>query len=238
MTPSVAARTVVTHAPTTPGPSTLRLVPRSASNAPLVSDDAIIEAVQCGDERVARLLYDRLYAVVDRSLFRVLGRREADHDDLVQAAFEQIVITLTRRSFARGCNLKTWAASIAHHVGSTAIRSRRRERKVVDRDVSVEAIGELARVGSEARTLARIELERVREHLLAMKPKQAEAVFFHDVLGHPLTEVAALTRASVSAATSRLVRGRRELYRRLEADRGERPKSGGLATGYSETSCA
>lgn len=226
MTPSVAALQVASVSTSVSGRSALRLVlPAERVQSP-VSDEAIIAAVQSGDERVARLLYERLFAVVDRTLFRVFGRRESDHDDLVQAAFEQIVITLTRRSYARGCNLKTWAASIAHHVGSTALRSRRRERKVVDRDASIESLGALARASSEARTLARIELERVREHLLAMKPKQAEAVFFHDVLGHALSEVAQLTHVSVSAATSRLVRGRRELYRRLAADLGSRAASG------------
>lgn len=178
----------------------------------------MIAAVQRGDDRVARLLYQRLYAVVDRTLFRVFGRRESDHDDLVQAVFEQIVITLTRRTYARGCNLKTWAASIAHHVASTALRSRRRERKVVDRGASIDSLSAVSRSHSEGMTLAKIELGRVRAHLLAMKPKHAQAVFFHDVLGHPLAEVARLTEVSVSAATSRLVRGRRELYRRLDAD--------------------
>jgi RNA polymerase sigma-70 factor (ECF subfamily) len=128
------------------------------------------------------------------------------------------VITLTRQSYARGCNLKTWAASIAHHVASSALRARRRERRVVDRAVSIESPGAVSRTGAEAMTLARIELGRVREHLLAMKPKHAEAVFFHDVLGHPLSEVARLTHVTVSAATSRLVRGRRELYRRLDEE--------------------
>jgi RNA polymerase sigma-70 factor (ECF subfamily) len=168
---------------------------------------------------VARLLYERLFAVVDRTLFRVFGRRESDHDDLLQAVFEQIVITLTRRTYARGCNLKTWAASIAHHVASTALRSRRRERRVVDRAASIESCAAIARTNTEAMNLARLELGRVHELLLAMKPKHAEAVFFHDVLGHPLSEVARLTEVSVSAATSRLVRGRRELYRRLGDER-------------------
>jgi len=75
---------------------------------------------------------------VDHTLFRVFGRREVDHDDLVQTVFEQIVVTLSRRSYARACNLKTWASSIASHVGFNALRSRRRERRVLDRDVAIE----------------------------------------------------------------------------------------------------
>jgi DNA-directed RNA polymerase specialized sigma24 family protein len=38
------------------------------------------------------------------------------------------------------------------------------------------------------------------------------------VLGHELAEVAVLTGASLSAAQSRLVRGRRELLERLQRD--------------------
>ena len=58
--------------------------------------------------------------MIDRSLFRVFGRRETDHDDLVQTVFEQVVLTLARGSYARGCSLKTWAARIASNVGLNA----------------------------------------------------------------------------------------------------------------------
>lgn len=182
------------------------------------SDEQIIEAVQRGDHRVAGLLYDRLFGVVDHTLFRVFGRREVDHDDLVQTVFEQIVVTLSRRSYARACNLKTWASSIASHVGFNALRSRRRERKVMDRDVQLDGTTVPIRTDSENTASARVELERVRRHLLGMKPEQSQTVFLHDVLGHELAEIALMTQVSVAAAQSRLVRGRRELYKRLDSE--------------------
>jgi DNA-directed RNA polymerase specialized sigma24 family protein len=40
-------------------------------------------------------------------------------------------------------------------------------------------------------------------------------LLLHDVVGHELTEIAALTGASVAAVQSRLVRGRHELMERL-----------------------
>ena len=93
-------------------------------------DPAVAE--ECDDEIH---LVDGRIEVVDHTLYRIFGRREPDHDDLVQSAFEQIVRTLTQRSYARACNLRTWASSIASHVGLNALRARRRERSVIDRSL-------------------------------------------------------------------------------------------------------
>lgn len=180
------------------------------------TDEQLVDAVQRGDPAVASLVYDRLLGAVDHALYRVFGRREHDHDDLVQAAFEQIVLTLSRRSYARACSLQTWASTIATHVAFNALRARRRERRVFDRDTTnasdadPPASGDLERAAG-----ARADLERVRWLLAQMKPERAETVFLHDVLGHDLAEISLMTRVSVAAAQSRLVRGRRELRDRL-----------------------
>ena len=198
--------------------SWLRLVPAGAPVSPAApgpTDAEIIEAVKLGDDRIAALLYDRVVGVVDRTLVRVFGRRESDHDDLVQATFEQIVMTLARGRFAGACSLTTWAAKVASHVGLNALRSRRRERNLLDRGAAVDEPP--APSSPERRMEARGDVERLREVLAAMDPAKAEAVFLHDVLGHELAEVAVLTGTSVAAAQSRLVRGRREMLERLDA---------------------
>jgi RNA polymerase sigma-70 factor (ECF subfamily) len=203
--------------------------PASASKAPLrlvaapareaaaegLDDEAIILAVQRGDRQVASALYDRLIRVVDHTVYRVFGRREVDHDDLVQMVFEQIIVTLSRRSYARACNLRTWASSIASHVAFNALRSRRRERKVLDREAAPDSETYAARGDAEREAAIRSDLVRVRGILVEMKPQYAETVFLHDVLGHELAEIALMMRVSVAAAQSRLVRGRKDLYRRL-----------------------
>jgi len=180
-----------------------------------VSDERLIEAVESGDHRLAGELYDRLIGVVDHTLYRVFGRREPDHEDLVQAAFEQIVLTLSRQSFARACSLKTWASTVTSHVGFNALRSRRRERAVLDRQVEAEPESAASAADIERQAVARAELERIREHLVSMKSEHAHTVFLHDVLGHELAEIALMTDVSIAAAQSRLVRGRKELYRRM-----------------------
>ena len=202
--------------------------PASATPAPEPdgpTEEQIIDAVVRGDDRIAGLLYDRLVGTVDRTLYRIFGRREPDHDDLVQASFEQIVLTLARKRFAGACSLSTWAATVASHVGLNALRSRRRERRVVARGDGDGDVADLPPPASSARDVeramgARFELERLREHLATIDPVKAETLVLHDVLGHELAEVAVLTGVSVAAAQSRLVRGRRELLRLMEADQG------------------
>jgi RNA polymerase sigma-70 factor (ECF subfamily) len=181
------------------------------------SDEAVIAAFARRDRRAAELVYDHLVGVVDATLYRVIGRREADHDDLIQTTFEQIIITLSRNSFAGGCSLRGWAASIACHVGLNAIRSRQRARRVfvASADAELFLAERASQANPEAETVARTELNRLRMHLAEMDPDRAETIIIHDVFGVSLAETAKLLSISLSAAQSRLVRGRREIRARM-----------------------
>jgi RNA polymerase sigma-70 factor, ECF subfamily len=198
----------------------LRLAPRATSSPPSggpLDDAALIEAVVRRDIRAAGELYDRLIAVIHSTLYRLLGRKERDHDDLVQATFEQIVSTLVRGRFARNCRLSTWASSVAAHVAFNALRARRRARRVFD-GVELSDVPERAANGDAERDAsARQEIRAVQAHLAGMNPKKAMVVVLHDVLGHDLAEISTMLGISVSAAQSRLVRGRGDLLRRLGA---------------------
>lgn len=178
------------------------------------SDEELVRAVQDGDDRVAAVMHARIVSVVDRTLLRVFGRREIDHDDLMQAAFEQIVLTLARRTYAGNCSLKTWAARVTANVGLNALRARRRERGVLDRNAEpTEGVsgGDLERA-----THARAQLRLVMEALSTMNRRRAQAVLLHDLEGYALSEISSMTGVSLAAAQSRLVRGRRELLKRLD----------------------
>src|SRR5258706_6080215 len=169
----------------TPAVPWLRSVPstpKGDSESPRRSDAELIEAVVRGDGAVAGELYDRLFHTVDQTLYRVLGRRESDHEDLVQSAFEQIVKTLATRRFAGACSLKTWAASVATHVGLNALRSRRRERGAFDRSDDGIASAGTATDNPERDAGLRHELDTIRRELCAMNPARAETLFLHQVL--------------------------------------------------------
>lgn len=205
--------------------SALRVVASGSGSGPAEpSDEDVIRAFARGDRRAAELLYDRLVGVVDANLYKVLGRRELDHDDLVQAAFEQIILTLTRKSYAGGCSLAGWAAAIASHIGLNTIRARTRARRVfaLDADADAASAAEVEPVDLEAQVIARREVDRLRAHLADMEPSRAETVLVHDVFGHSLAETARLTGVSMSAAQSRLVRGRRELRARMTDEGADR----------------
>lgn len=202
---------------------------RPGQSEPL-SDEDLIAAIVAGNDRVAAALYDRLAGVIDRSLFRVFGRREPDHDDLVQSVFEQIVLTLARGSYAGNCSLKTWASRISSNVALNALRSRRRERKVVDRTADIPGEsqtggnsmpplmgGGAGSVDMERQSNARALLRVVMGELSEMNQRRAQAVILHDIEGYDLEEIATMTEVSVAAAQSRLVRGRKELLKRLDA---------------------
>jgi RNA polymerase sigma-70 factor (ECF subfamily) len=186
------------------------------------TDEELIDAILQGDTRVAGQIHDRLIRVIDHTLYRIFGCRECDHDDLIQTCFEQVLRTLTDRTFAGNCSLRTWAGRITTHVGLNALRSRQRERRVIHRsEAPPEPCSHASsRPGSAE---ASVELDRVRQELSRMKPSHAEVLVLHDVHGYHLAEIASMMGVSVSAAQSRLVRGRKELCERLEHRPSQRP---------------
>jgi RNA polymerase sigma-70 factor (ECF subfamily) len=166
--------------------------------------------------------------VVDATLYRVMGHREADHDDLVQTAFEQIVTSLSRGKFSRECSLSTWASAITCNVALHAIRRRRTERRIFDDVLDFDALS--ARAPSafdpESHAESREGLARVRIHLSRMSERLARALLLHDMLGCSLAETASIMEISLAAAQSRLVRGRKELTNRLQQEH-EQTRNGG-----------
>jgi RNA polymerase sigma-70 factor, ECF subfamily len=97
-----------------------------------------------------------------------------------------------------------------------AIRRRRFERRLF---VPIEVEEAVGTTRSHAGTVAaRQAVERVRSCLERMDQNRAWTYLLHDVYGYDLKEVAQITGASVSAAQSRLVRGRREVHERIERD--------------------
>jgi RNA polymerase sigma-70 factor (ECF subfamily) len=209
----------------------LRAIPggsaRGAGGGPTAatySDEELFEGIARGDERIAAEVYRRLLPAVEATLYRVLGRREPEHEDLVQSSFEQIIVTLSERRYAQACSLKTWASTITAHVALKTLRSRYRQRKLFNLTVEPTELTERSSGDEdvERNVVLQREVEQLRGLLSEISPDQAEAVLLHDLMGHALAEIATITGVSIAAAQSRLVRGRKELSARLHKASGNR----------------
>lgn len=193
----------------------IRLVPDRgpAPSKPLLDDAEILAAVIAGDGSAAAALHDRARPQIDRTIVRLLGRGDPDHEDLAQLSTIELVRSLAR--FRGDCSLDTWISKIAAHTVWKELRRRRSERRLFESggDVDPPSVQDLDRDAT-----LRSALGRVRRHLDAIESTKAWTVLLHDVCGYDLREIAEITEASVAAAQTRLVRGRRELHQRIAAD--------------------
>jgi RNA polymerase sigma-70 factor (ECF subfamily) len=202
----------------------LRLVPGGATSPtpaapppappkPALDDVELLAALRSGDRGAAHALHRRLRPVVDRCIVRLLGRRDREHEDLVQASLMELLRSIDR--FRGECSLDTWVSRITAHTVFKELRRRKTHLRFFDPSSCVEgACSSDVEREAEARGL----IGRVRAHLAELDPLKAWTLLLHDVCGHDLREIAEITDASVAAAQSRLVRGRRELHERIAAD--------------------
>jgi RNA polymerase sigma-70 factor, ECF subfamily len=188
---------------------------RPAPRGTELSDADVCRALAAGDAWAAEVIYDRVEDVVAAVLFRLMGPGDGERDDLAQQAMERVITTIVSGKFSHGCSLRSWATLITQHLAIDTMRSRTRERKMFDRSVgpaALELVAEDHRTPERAAETRR-RVERLMSALSSVNRARAEAVVLHDILGHDLAEIATLTGVSVSAAQSRLVRGRKEVLR-------------------------
>jgi RNA polymerase sigma-70 factor (ECF subfamily) len=200
----------ITRAPPLPSPAVEK------DGMPDWTDRELLKALAEHDPRAGLMLYDRLIRVVEWTILRIMGQRSIEHEDLVQAAFEQIVVSIHRQRFAYRCTLSSWASAVSCHVALNALRTRRRQRAFQGERAPGD-VEPANRTDLESQLVAREALARVRDELALMSAERAEALVLHDINGLELSEIARVLGISVMAAQSRLSRGRRELMERLNA---------------------
>ena len=180
---------------------------------PALDDAQLLAALRRGDATAAASVHDRVRRPIDRTLVRLLGPSDVDRQDLAQLAFIELVTTIDR--FRGDCSLDAWASVLTARIVFKHLRRRTLERRLFgELDFEVES----PRHDTGRAAIARSLVVRVREHLMAIDPDKAWSFVLHDVCGYDLREVGEITGASLSAAQTRLTRGRRELHARLAAD--------------------
>jgi RNA polymerase sigma-70 factor (ECF subfamily) len=198
----------------------LRLIPSgsggSAGAVPTPLDDSqLLAKMRAGDKSAAPAFYYRVRPQIDRTLVRLFGNRDVDCDDLRQLALMELVFTLHR--FRGECSLDAWVGTITGHVVFKHLRRRQTEARlfgVIEREDLLPA----SAIGTPREPLIRNLMRHASQHLERMDPNKSWAFILHDVLGYDLKELAQIMNVSVSAAQTRLVRGRRDLQERIAAD--------------------
>lgn len=180
------------------------------------NDLGIVAKVRRGECSAVAVLHDRVRPQIDRTLERLLGRRDADHEELAQIALTELVLTIHR--FRGDCSLDHWTARITAHAVYNEMRRRRRARRVFAFEIDTDLEESMSRTDTEREVGARGLLRRVRACLDELEPNKAWTLVLHDVCGHSLREVADITSVSLSAAQSRLVRARREFRALMACD--------------------
>jgi len=196
----------------------LMLVPPSAPVEEVrevcTDDITLIAGLKARDVSLSNAFYERVRPIVDRTLCRLLGPRDADYEDIAQKALFELVDTITR--FRGECPLDAWISIVTARSAFRAIRRRRIERRLFTALDLEDTAGVIHGHGNAI--AARQAIQRVRALLDKMDPNRAWTFMLHDVHGYDLKEVAQITSASLSAAQSRLVRGRRELHEKIRRD--------------------
>lgn len=183
---------------------------------PALDDSELLAAVRAGDPSAATALHDRVRPQIDRTICRLLPAEDVDRDDIAQLAMIELVSTIGK--YRGDCALDSWTSTITARVVYKHIRRRKVERRIFGTfdPESAAAMRSDSRTGREA--MARTVIPRVLAHLSAIDESRAWTFVLHDVCGYDLREIAEITRVTVAAAQTRLVRGRREVHERIAED--------------------
>lgn len=188
--------------------------PDSDRPGPVLDDSAVIAGLKARDATAASAFYDRVRPVIDRTLTRLLGAADGEYEDLAQRALFELVDGID--GFRGECPLDAWVSIVTARVTYRTIRRRRIERRLFVTTPSDEV--HVVTRSHAATVAARQAIERVKLELSSMDSGRAWAFLLHDVYGYDLKEVSQITGTSLSAAQSRLIRGRREIHERIRND--------------------
>lgn len=157
------------------------------------------------------------------SLYRTalrLTRAPSDADDLVQETY--LKAFRAADSFRPGTNLRAWLFTILHNTARNRARDRSRESvtvnsEVVDHAAEVPPLGQTGTVDDPETLLMRSTLTPELQAAVDELPSAfREAVWLRDVEEFSYAEIAEMLGVPIGTVMSRISRGRRLLYGRLQ----------------------
>ena len=190
---------------------------RGAPNT--MPDGASVPSQPSAFERDALAALDSLYRTARR-----LSRDRADAEDLVQDTYLKAFRAAER--FEPGTNLRAWLFTILHNTARNRFRDRARDpvainSDVVDRAADAAPPGSLAdRVDTPETLLLHGTLAPELQSAIDALPEAfREAVWLRDVEEFSYAEIATMLDVPIGTVMSRISRGRRLLFERLNPAR-------------------
>lgn len=177
-------------------------------------DRELVLRAASGDDAAMRKLYRDHVERVFRTVVRILGRDDSDVDDVVQQTFLAALDGATR--FDGRSRLSTWLIGIATRRALDQARDRWRRGRW-------QRVSEWVGLGRAAgrpddlhdsRAFAEWALEK-------LTPDQRAVFVLHEVEGHTLAEIGAMTGTGISTLHARLVAGRKRLDALIGAVHGD-----------------
>lgn len=188
---------------------------RARTDAPQLSDEALLAACAVGDPQALGALFDRHHDALHGFLDR-LARPYADEiDDLVQATF--VEVWRGARRFRGGAAVRTWMFGIASNLVRRRIRSEGRKRAALTALSVTPAAPAPGHADRPDDATIRAQLvERLGPALAALSHELREVFVLCDVEGVPGVEVARALGLRQGTVWRRLHDARRRLRRALE----------------------
>ena len=143
-----------------------------------------------------------LWPEIHRYCSRMTGS-VIDGEDVLQSACLKAFEALKRGDEV--INLRAWLFRVAHNVTLDFLRSKKRERAVLN--------ATLPAAEAAPKTIQRSDVADSLRRFLALPPRQRSTVIFRDIFGYTADEVANLTDSSVASVKASLHRGRANLKR-------------------------
>ena len=185
----------------------------SPSSEPRPAADEVREASGADEAftREALSYVDSLYGTALR-----LTRRSADAEDLVQDTYLKAFRSWAQ--FQRGTNLKAWLFTILHNTFRNMVRHDGRNPVDVDSESVEQAPASVAGEHSPEELLTRATLDAdLQAALDALPDPFRQAVWLRDVEELTYAEIAEVLGIPIGTVMSRISRGRRALYDRLQS---------------------
>ena len=162
------------------------------------------------------------------SLYRAalrLTRVPADAEDLVQETY--LKAFRSAESFQPGTNLRAWLFTILHNTALNRVRDRARDAVAVDSEIVDRAADAPPPGGASAGAAETPESLLLRDTLApelqaaidALPPSFRQAVWLRDVEEFSYAEIASMLQVPAGTVMSRISRGRRMLFDRLQHQR-------------------